>query len=406
MFLGAINMYADGIADKLNALIVQLVKMKFGDSVIPPKIKFVGINDKAGKETAEIITLLCNAGLLDPRSDALQDHVSDAFRLPKSDKQSDSKEVEEVEEQPEVTQLTANSQLESTLWEDHWQEQLKQFERAANRTVELAANRTGIIHSKVKRDIVGLTSLMSEKLAANIEPYITKVLNAHAKGKDIHKVDFTASGYIKAAQEFNLSIAREHAELALGGSGLTLKDLRKGLKLSSKRPIDKEIKENIADVINQQLANIAEATAYIIKRNPDTNTATLKAMIAGDETLQRKITEKGVALAASNSISLLVKTVRNDVFVDPVIEPQIDSYIFSNPAPDSAVCKNFNGRVFSVKQYKTSEFLPPLHHNCKSVAIPQWKKQANKKPLSPLGLLPTGTESEVAAILKSIKFSA
>jgi hypothetical protein len=68
------------------------------------------------------------------------------------------------------------------------------------------------------------------------------------------------------------------------------------------------------------------------------------------------------------------------------------------------VCKDLAGRVFSVDEYRASGVLPPLHHNCKSTIVPQWKTIKNKQPISPLGLSLTGTPEQIARNKKQITF--
>ena len=53
-----------------------------------------------------------------------------------------------------------------------------------------------------------------------------------------------------------------------------------------------------------------------------------------------------------------------DTLPEPDVLDDIESFVFTNPAPVSAICQNLNGRVFSKEEYATTPYLPPLHHNC------------------------------------------
>ena len=107
--------------------------------------------------------------------------------------------------------------------------------------------------------------------------------------------------------------------------------------------------------------------------------------------------------AATNAVSSDVNATRNAVFQTPEVFEEIDSFIIVNPSPDAPICKNLAGRVFSKEEYKTQD-LPPYHHNCETTVRAQLKGQSNIKPVSPIGLAPTGTEDQVATILKSKTF--
>ena len=106
--------------------------------------------------------------------------------------------------------------------------------------------------------------------------------------------------------------------------------------------------------------------------------------------------------ASTNMTSKITNGVRNDFFQVPEVLDEIESFVFVNPAPVSAICQNLTGRVFSKEEYATTAFLPPLHHNCKSTIRAQRTKARNKQPVDAEGLVPTGTDTEIQKALKRI----
>ena len=74
-FLTGLEFMANEIADQINKnLIPELVKMNFGPRDKYPTLKFSGISDKAGKELADILSVLTNSQILTP-DDNLEKHL-------------------------------------------------------------------------------------------------------------------------------------------------------------------------------------------------------------------------------------------------------------------------------------------------------------------------------------------
>jgi hypothetical protein len=115
------------------------------------------------------------------------------------------------------------------------------------------------------------------------------------------------------------------------------------------------------------------------------------------------LTSAALSAAATNMVSGTVNTARNAVFQTEEVFTEIESFILVNPSPESAICQNLVGRVFSKDEYLTAD-LPPYHHNCKTTVSAQLSGQKNIKPVDPIGLTPTGTPAQIEAILKSKTF--
>lgn len=84
-FLGCIQAFADLIGYGLERKTVRaLIDMNFGVQAEYPKIKCSGINDKAGKEFADVIKVLIDGQALSP-DETLEDFVRRQFKLPTAD---------------------------------------------------------------------------------------------------------------------------------------------------------------------------------------------------------------------------------------------------------------------------------------------------------------------------------
>ena len=74
-FLTGLEFIAEEIADQINKNIIpEIVKMNFGPRDKYPTLNFSGISDKAGKELAEILSILSTSQILTP-DDTLEKHL-------------------------------------------------------------------------------------------------------------------------------------------------------------------------------------------------------------------------------------------------------------------------------------------------------------------------------------------
>lgn len=83
IFLSAIEVYAKKITEAVDTRIIRmLVDAKFGKRDFYPTLGFSGINDKAGKEQAEILKELVAAQFIDPTENRMKAWVHNRFGLP------------------------------------------------------------------------------------------------------------------------------------------------------------------------------------------------------------------------------------------------------------------------------------------------------------------------------------
>ncbi len=373
--------FADLTADGYQGTTDQIVQMKFGRGVPSPKMKFVGINDKAGTELAGILKTLQETGVL-VIDNNLKEFVAAAYGLPNPDLENDTGEQEVVAEIDNAdTQLPTDSDI------------------------QLAANTARGLNTFINTSTKQLNALMTEQLTQRTALYIDKLLAASNAGKSTRDVVIPGgAAYRKDVKEFLLDVGSEAADAALVGSGLTQDDLQKKVQLSDDRSSNKRIKQDADLMVDGQEAKLTEALTLTLSRETvtvDSEALVKEKMINAGETV---ITGTAVRTAAGNTVSSVVNNSRNSIFLDPTVEPLIESFIFSNPSPEAKICVELAGRVFTKAEFLSSNKLPPLHHNCDSTLIAQYVKQTPTKPLSPNGLEFTGTEAEVAAIRKSQTF--
>ena len=83
LFLSGIEQYANKIVAVMNRRIIpQLIDAKFGTQNYYPKLKVSGINDKAGKEMAQIMKMLVHEGIITP-DDKFEAYTRELYKWPR-----------------------------------------------------------------------------------------------------------------------------------------------------------------------------------------------------------------------------------------------------------------------------------------------------------------------------------
>jgi len=81
-FLSGIEYIANHIAETINEKVIKpLIILNFGEQEIYPKLKFEGISDKAGRELADVLSILTGQKIITP-DDKLEVSLRKRYRLP------------------------------------------------------------------------------------------------------------------------------------------------------------------------------------------------------------------------------------------------------------------------------------------------------------------------------------
>lgn len=393
IFLNGIQLYAQKIADQVNNRVIEtLVKAKYGVSAQYPTLKVSGINDKAGKEKAEIVTMLVKAGIIRP-SDQLEDAMDRDYNLPiisQKQKEQDkiAKEIAEKKAVKEAKEQKANLS------------EIKLAERKENPTVYIKER------SKVTLKI------MHDDMLDRTNKYLTnanKTLKATKKSgrrNALAKLTIPDKGAYK--NDLSLTLAETASQATtdvikeLGMDNVKLSELTELLDTLSPESRSK-LKTEVGAIVKAQDDEMLKRMFFIASQKIDT-TDSVDLLIADMTNARDSYLNSGAfSVGATNAVSGTVNTARNSVFQTPLVFEQIESFVIVNPSPQAAICVELAGRVFSKSEYLTQD-LPPYHHNCETTVAAQLKGQKNIRPISPIGLAPTGTESQVAAIVKSKTF--
>jgi hypothetical protein len=363
---------------------IQLYANKICDAKKYPFLKVTGINDKAGKEKAEIVTMLVNAGIISP-SDQLEDALNRDFDLPII---TDDQKKREIKQNVDFTEKQTNN-------------------------IKLAKpkdNATKLIKQESKK----IDELLYNDMLQRTDKYLNKAQEVLKKTKKngrrnaLAKIDIPDKKFLKddllSAMARVTAMATEDVKKELGlNPNLKLDELED--LLNSLTPESRaKLKTEIEAVTQTQDDEFKKRMFFIASQKIDT-TDSVDLLVADMRKARDSYINSGAfKVVATNLVSGSVNTARNSVFQTPEVFEEIESFEIVNPSPVAPICKELAGRVFTKDEYLTQD-LPPYHHNCETTVKAQLKGQKNIKPVNPLGLTPTGTPDQVEAILKSKTFT-
>jgi hypothetical protein len=387
MQLNGIQYIANIIADEISRkVITPLVKANFGHREKYPKMTATRINDKAGKEKAEIIVMLKNAGVI-RQSDLLEDMVNKEYDLPILTAEQKEQEELKIQSAPPVAPQLSEG------------ESISFAETKAPKLIKNGSSK--------------MEQLMQTELTKRSEEFLKKVdtlmRNEGSKQKIRKGVESMPipgqNTYKKALKSSLTAIASEATRQVISEVGVSSKKLDEvddALKDLPQATRDK-VKAESSAIAETQDVDLKKSMFFILSQKIDTTDSTDSLIADMRKSAARYIASPAIVAGSTNAVSGTVNTARNAVFQKPEVLEEIESFVIVNPTPEAAICKELVGRVFSKDDYLNQD-LPPYHHNCETTVRAQLKGQKSIKPVSPIGLALTGTPDQVERILKSKTF--
>lgn len=397
IFLNGIEIYSENVGDAVeNKIVKKLVDAKYGKRPKYPQVKATDVNNKNGKERAEVAVMLKKAGLIRD-SDQLEDSLNRDFDFPVITQEQKDRETLEGKGR---TSSTASPLPENKPAEKQLSEPVKFAEKD---------NPTLFIKDRAK----SVHSLMQSELNGRVANYLSKIQKQLKKESNVAKKrKIIETSELPGRSDYKKKIRLEIATLAKEATRNVLKELNNPkVKFDEFNEILKSVpfalrdklKSNIEAIVGDQDKELEKRMFFIASQKLDT-TDSVDAIIADMKKAAESYTESGVlTTVATNVTSGTVNSARNAVFQTPEVFEEIESFIIVNPSPDAPICKELTGRVFTKEQYNNEE-LPPYHHNCETTVKAQLKGQKNNLPVNPIGLKPTGSQEDIERILKSKTF--
>jgi len=377
IFLSGIEFIASGlICEKLNREVIKpIVRAKYGEREKYPEMTVKGINDKAGKELAEIIASLIREGAIQV-SPRLQKYVHEVYGLPTLDEDLAAAETERLlnPPAPPPAQLPPPATDKKKLSEPH---------NCGTVHLSETQRKDFPVSAYIEDQADKLYKITRAGLEQRSQAMLDKMFAVMRAGKNATVVRKLVLGIgMPDAAEYRAQIEQWAAETATGTIEQTLKELgraRKDVKLAEDDigalppSIRDRIVQSVLLATGYQDADIEKAVYFAFNENylsPDDLETTVDVMKSARERyFERNALESGATTISSN----VVNNTRSEVFESDNVYGDIESFVFENPAPETDVCKSLVGTVFSVQDYETSAYLPPVHFNCKSYLRAQTK---------------------------------
>lgn len=408
IFLSGLLCYAKIIEERVDICVIKdIVRAKFGDRTAYPKLKARGINDKAGVELAEVLEKLFSIGGIQV-SDAVKDHLHDLYGLPgfdpelekeieEDDDNDDNESDSEPEKEPNLSDKTCDhkhscdcgARFESAYVDLKKNVLSKAGLSDGEHLSKLEQDRLdALFYKEAAKDVLLASAIPSVFITRQAEPLekairqmlterSDKMIDKMVKIFDTEKNEDKARRLGLAQRLPNKKAFQDMVKASAGDT--SNKALDAVLKEMNATRSTFNLQDEISDLPRKmQKAVLAEAflTAefldldlekivlfgYNLNISQTDSPAQLRQEIK--RTTDKFLTGRIPKTAATNMTSKITNGVRNDFFQVPEVLDEIESFIFVNPAPVSAICQNLTGKVFSKEEYATTAFLPPLHHNC------------------------------------------
>jgi len=419
IFLGGIEYMAKEIVQKLNHdLVIPLIKAKYGELDEYPKMTVKGINDKAGKEFAESISKLLREGGVQ-KSPRLQKHIHELYKLSSFDEElaeqqqelllnpptapepgNDPEDKPAKPGKPPAAKKTDNPGKTKETIEDPEKKKLNDHDCGAHTFVLNDEQRKEFpVSALIEDQATKLEKIMRAGLKARSAAMLSAMEKVIRAGKNATAVrNVVLSITMPGVEEYVDSLrawADETIKKTVKG---TLKELgRNETKLADdldELPLEmrERVIRSVLLLAGFQDSDIEKAVYFSFNENyllpSDAEAAIEKMNKANDDYFDKR----NIGVASVNASSNTVNNTRDDVFHTDDVFKDIESFIFANPAPVTAICNSLVGTVFSKEEYESSRWLPPLHHNCKSYIIAQTIGVKTNQKITPGGLTVTDPE--------------
>lgn len=414
-FSSSLEFIAEEICEVYNIILIpQLVKLNFPNQECMVKLKVSGIADRAGKEFAEVIELLTRSKALTPDHE-LEESLRKKYKLPKAPEVETEDDVEVVAGQVNVDdkQATAfnGAQVSSIIevaksYTDNILTResaiailMKSFGMSQDEAeriipvnapvpeIKTAPAQAQFAEKKVKKEspekvsnrIVNASNELKTVFRSGLEPIgkdlIKKIIAEYGRTTEAREqfivFNIKASGfnaYNKALRdEFNKIASSEYKEVS--------SQYKFNEKLSRNRANAK------ADLLAMtQLSDIEKAIYLQFTTSVDSTDSATTIESDLNQALDKALTT--IEVGADISSAQIINETRMDFFDENMDE--LESFTFYNQDPQSEICQALNGATFRADDPDLERYMPPLHHNCKSVMVPNLKGDKNNPDVTGL----------------------
>ena len=357
-FLDGLQYMINLVCGVINSRVINpYIKINFGETVDPSRVCLYGmnLNKKAGKELANVLSILKNSGFIKPTTD---DEIQLRSNL----------------EMPELTEEEVQKRKDEPKNDPSVDNKIQFAEKSVTNT------RKKYIDDMNKEMLDFMQAnllLIKDKLLADIENVLNK---GTVEIQGLKSVTISSSKYLKGLQRKSSGIANDSFERAK-------KEAKKNsIKLSDTDP--KNIQDKVLKqyVLNQSTSIVDKQTSGMLNRailtasNNSLKGLSVSQTVANvSKSVDNYITSSGIVVDGS----LVVVGTSNfgEYQFNKQIEDKLWGYRFVNADPTSDICKWYAGKTFSIDSPELAEATPPLHPNCESYMEPIYKTETKPEKI-------------------------
>jgi len=363
-FLSGIQSYANLACGTINRkLIPNLVRLNFGPQPGYPMLKCTGINDKAGKELAEIIKSLTDSQTIKPDM-PLEEFLRTTYKLPKADP-STSREVKAAIYPDPQAQAKQFSEGRIILDEKY----RKQFNKSKESVKQVMQENLRSMYSGVKDALRKKYKTDGIKAAINLS---TPGVNAYKAALRPVLAEIAANALKDARRKVP---SKKNIKLCEQVDSIKLAD---GYYDALPKFVRDLITAQTNLIVDSQVSDLEKVTFFQFTSSA-TSTDNIDQILADVDDSVEPILDSGVGagmnvdVAASNAVAHTANQAQLDFFFEPEVMDEIESFTFENEDPVSEICQALAGTTWAANDPDVSRYSPPLHHNCKSRLTPNLK---------------------------------
>ena len=324
-------------------------------------LRFIdSINDKAGKEFAEILDILYKAKVLIPDDD-LEAFSRLKYKLPPKS--------EEGQRSHQPTPPVPSNPSDDN--EDDDQE----LSHIPGHSIKFAESE----QKKMKRESENLAKIMKEHLgkmsiglADNAAKNFDKASDL-GKIKSVLKVQAKGVGaYKKELKEFFTKYV-ENQEADYRKTASKYVDSEKfSFMFANIKKKSKNFVDLMSDTMAETGAADLEKSTYFqfgssIDSTQDPNIMKQDILEANERKINQSVNASLTPVSQVNAKSF------HNFFFDKEMKDEIESFTYVNPDPKTDICDYLSGMTFSVDDAEALRYTPPLHYNCMTTLSPNFR---------------------------------
>jgi phage gp29-like protein len=369
-------------------IIKEFIDFNYGKQADYPQLKVTGINDKLGKEFAEIVKSLAEQKFITPTTET-EKFLRKNYKMNKL-----------TEEQEKTLPDVREKEAPALFVED-----IKSIKFAESKQ-KIVAN----IRKQLKVGGQTVQDIIDTELQAVADKNIKRIkgtLNTTPQSQWLRVArteEFTGYKQLNDALKEALTeaawLAIDTAKKEVPGNPSTKFTEVDKLLAALPYKTKETIKTQIALIVASQGADLEKNVLFTlsssVKITSDVNIIVKDMANAASDYLAGP----SVTAAGNNSMAIVYNEARSDYFEQDEILEEIAALEFVNPDPKSPVCIDLAGTIYAKDDPEAKRWEPPLHHNCKSIILPIFELAKNQK-ISKTGLQPSNPELGKYATLKT-----